>query len=409
MKARSILVLFVVSAVLFTATMAFADYAYVPNAISNDVSVIDTTTNSVITSIPVGDAPEGVCVSPDGVRVYVANRNSGDVSVIDTGTNTVIDTIPIGLYPMGLAVSTDNNYLYVGSRSYLYIVDTATDTVVDSVYIGLYIYGMATTPDGQSVYIAQWGVGKFFVFDTTLNQIVDQVRFVPFGQPYGVAASPDNTRVYVTIDDTMGVIDTSDNSILARIVIGGLLGELAVTPDGSKVYVTNRSTNNVYVIDTATNTVAATIPVGATTIGVSITSDGTLAYVTNFLADTVTVIDTATDTAVNTIPVGDSPVGLGLFITPGAGTAVPGTIEEAITAVENLLANGQIDNAGVANSLTATLESALQAQENGNVYAARNTLLAFINKLQAQTDKHISEDAAQLLIDGAIQILDSFE
>jgi YVTN family beta-propeller protein len=39
---------------------------------------------------------------------------------------------------------------------------------------------------------------------------------------------------------------------------------LAVTPDGSKVYITIRNSNTVAVIDTATNEVITTIPVGIT-------------------------------------------------------------------------------------------------------------------------------------------------
>jgi DNA-binding beta-propeller fold protein YncE len=49
------------------------------------VSVIDTTTNTVVTTIPVdtGTTPTGVAVTPDGEHVYVANQGSNPVSVID--------------------------------------------------------------------------------------------------------------------------------------------------------------------------------------------------------------------------------------------------------------------------------------------------------------------------------------
>ncbi len=61
-------------------------------------SVIDTATNTVIATIPVGVQPAGVAVSADGSKVYVANhRQAGTVSVIDTATNTVTATIPFGL------------------------------------------------------------------------------------------------------------------------------------------------------------------------------------------------------------------------------------------------------------------------------------------------------------------------
>jgi len=55
----------------------------VTNPYSNTVSVIDTTTNAVVTTIPVGTYPHGVAVAPDGSHVYVANSNSNTVSIID--------------------------------------------------------------------------------------------------------------------------------------------------------------------------------------------------------------------------------------------------------------------------------------------------------------------------------------
>jgi YVTN family beta-propeller protein len=65
----------------------------------NRVSVIDTTTNTMIATIPVGKSPIGLGVPPDGSKVYVANFQSNTVSVIDTVTNTVIASIPVGVQP----------------------------------------------------------------------------------------------------------------------------------------------------------------------------------------------------------------------------------------------------------------------------------------------------------------------
>ena len=83
---------------------------------------------------------------------------------------------------------------------------------------------------------------------------------------------------------------------------------MAVSRDGSKVYVTNSSApNTVSVIDTAMNTVSATIPVGITPLGVAVSPDGSKVYVTNAFSNTVSVIDTATNTVIATIPVGITP------------------------------------------------------------------------------------------------------
>lgn len=46
------------------------------------VSVIDTVTNTVTDTIPVGRGPIGVAVSPDGSHLYVANEGDGTVTVI---------------------------------------------------------------------------------------------------------------------------------------------------------------------------------------------------------------------------------------------------------------------------------------------------------------------------------------
>ena len=76
--------------------------AYITNALDNTVSVIDTSTNTVITQVSVGGSPEGVAVTPDGTKIYVANFDSNTTSVIDTTTNTVTATVPVGNIPLTL-------------------------------------------------------------------------------------------------------------------------------------------------------------------------------------------------------------------------------------------------------------------------------------------------------------------
>jgi YVTN family beta-propeller protein len=73
------------------------------------------------------------------------------------------------------------------------------------------------------------------------------------------------------------------------------------------------NSNTVSVIATATNTVVATIPMGVGPSRVAITPDGAFAYVVNGLtANTVSVIATATNTVVATIPVGVGPSGVAI-------------------------------------------------------------------------------------------------
>ena len=67
--------------------------AYVTNQTSNTVSVINTGTNTVVTTITGFTIPRGVAFSPDGTRAYVANVAAATISVVDTATNTVLTTI----------------------------------------------------------------------------------------------------------------------------------------------------------------------------------------------------------------------------------------------------------------------------------------------------------------------------
>lgn len=94
------------------AAIADGKKVYEAESVYNIVSVIDTATNTVIATIPVGIFPYGVTVTPDGKKVYVTNRkgkivgfiNRNTVSVIDTSTNIVITTVPVGLSPQYIVI-----------------------------------------------------------------------------------------------------------------------------------------------------------------------------------------------------------------------------------------------------------------------------------------------------------------
>jgi YVTN family beta-propeller protein len=130
-------------------------------------------------------------------------------------------------------------------------------------------------------------------------------------------------HVYVAdqFTNTVSVISTAANMTPPPIPVGSVPFGVAVTPDGSKVYVTNFSSNTVSVISTATNTVIATIAVGSGPVGVAFTPDGSKVYVTNELSNNVSVIDTATNTVTPPpIGVGLFPAAFGIFIQPAAPT-----------------------------------------------------------------------------------------
>jgi len=72
-------------------------FAYVTIGGANEVKVFRRgATPQLIATIPVGSLPHGIWPSGDGSRVYVALENSVQAAVIDTLTNKVIASVPIG-------------------------------------------------------------------------------------------------------------------------------------------------------------------------------------------------------------------------------------------------------------------------------------------------------------------------
>ena len=75
-------------------------FAYVANAHSDSVSVIDTASNTVTATVAVGCIPFWLAITPDGTRAFVANGADGTVSVVDTASNTVMATVAVGSVPL---------------------------------------------------------------------------------------------------------------------------------------------------------------------------------------------------------------------------------------------------------------------------------------------------------------------
>src|SRR5215213_905092 len=122
----------------FGAKATFAQTtAYVANRFDNTVSVIDTATNTVVATVPVGDSPSAIAVTPDGAFAYVTNAGDFFVSVIDTATNTVVTTVPVGAGSSGIAITPDGAFAYVATgANTVAVIDIATNTVIATVPVG---------------------------------------------------------------------------------------------------------------------------------------------------------------------------------------------------------------------------------------------------------------------------------
>jgi len=318
-----------------TGTPVPAQNAYITNAGANTISVIDVTTHALVTTIPVGQAPEWASVTPDGSKVYIANHNSDNVSVINALTNTVIATIPVGPNPICIALNSDATLAYVSNSNFhefsgsVSVIDTKTNTVINTFSIQDNPNDIALSKDGTKLYVVE--AGEVAVLDALTGNILANIGVgINTLNAISMVISPDGQHVYVTSnslnnnDGYVSVINTATNTIEANIQTDNTdLFGINISPDGQTLYVTssggNNNTNDIFVINTTTNTVSATITDGVDSpVGICFTPNGKQAYVINYFNSEILDINTVDNTVIAHIPLGaySYPNCSGNFISP---------------------------------------------------------------------------------------------
>ena len=81
------------------------------------VTVINTLTNGIVTTIAVGDNAKAIAVNTVSNKVYVANYDGNSTSVIDGSCNCVTGSLPFGVWgPSAVAVDETTNRVFVGTN-----------------------------------------------------------------------------------------------------------------------------------------------------------------------------------------------------------------------------------------------------------------------------------------------------
>ena len=94
--------------------------------------MIDTASNTVTATIPVGSNPLGIAITPDGHTAYVTDFSDDTVHVIDTATQAVTTTVNVGNGPLGIAITPDGRSVYVANRQPFDFPDTGDMSVIDT-------------------------------------------------------------------------------------------------------------------------------------------------------------------------------------------------------------------------------------------------------------------------------------
>jgi len=284
--------------------------AYVDNFSDNTITPVDTRTDTAGPPIAVGGGPDGMIVT--GGKLFVADNNTNDVTVIDTTTNQVIKTIPVGSVAADVAATPDGKTVWVSNfgDGTVQPIDVATLTAGTPIKVGSQPERLAVSPDGSQLWVANQGDGTVSDIDLTTNTVTHTITVG--AAPFGVAVTPDSSKVYVTNGgaSSVSVIDAATDTVTATIPVGAGPQYVQISPDGSTAYVADFGAGGITPIAVATGTPGAFIPTGSGAYAVGFSPDGTMAWVANTNVNSVTPITVATGTAGPSVTVGNAPDGV---------------------------------------------------------------------------------------------------
>ncbi|MGC2637915.1 MAG: hypothetical protein WA294_12105 [Acidobacteriaceae bacterium] len=283
----------------------------VTNSWDDTLSVIDTRAGAVTATWKAGFEPSSA-VENHGL-VFVADRIGNDITALDAATGEERSTLAAGRGASYMALSADGRRIYAthiypnpgryrtAPQSEITVIDAERARVVDRMPLPEIagVFHVALSRDGRLGVAAElhpknlvplahvehgWGiVNTLTVFGPDVGRSVE----VPldeldryFALPFGVAIAPDKSRIYVTHggSDIVTVVDTkrmlsyirahrepfaedlsaSGHYVAARIAVGKNPRGVALSEDGSRLYVANRLDDTISVIDTRTERVTQT-------------------------------------------------------------------------------------------------------------------------------------------------------
>jgi YVTN family beta-propeller protein len=292
---------------------------YVPNSVSNTVSVVDPATFNVIDSFPVGAEPQHITPAWDLSALYVNNTSGNSLTQIDPHTGRPVATIAV-TDPYNLYFTPDGRSAIVVAEAFnrLDFRDPHSFALQGSVPIpGSGADHLDFSADGSYLLISTEYDGHAVRVDLAARRVTGDL--VVGGKPIDVKVSPDGTVFYVANQGRGGVsvVDPVSMREIAFLTTGFGAHGFAVSRDTRSLYVSNRLDGSVSVIDFATRQVVATWHVGGSPDMLQVSPDGQQLWASNRFHDTVSVISTSTGQLLRTIPMGSSPHGLTYFPQPG--------------------------------------------------------------------------------------------
>ncbi|HEX6617437.1 MAG TPA: Ig-like domain-containing protein [Gemmatimonadales bacterium] len=262
---------------------------------------------------PQGDGPFAAAVDPDG-RILISQTNTGRVAS-DLFPITSFSTRDVGGFPTSIALLAGGAALVTPTgpdTSGASVIEPASDRVLARVPLGAHAEAAVTGTDGRTVYLGTED-GRVLVFDAASARVRASIDLeIAKSRANHLALNAAGTLLYVSsfTTGTISEIDLASGSVSRDFIVGGEPQGLALSPDGTELYVADEAgTGHIDVYDLVHLVHEASIRSGATTsdggpFGVAMSPDGAAVYVgviTKEGPGLIQIIDAASRTIVHTI------------------------------------------------------------------------------------------------------------
>jgi len=295
---------------------------YVDNSEGDDVSVIDLNTLNPVGDIQLGQNIHGLAIQADGRRLFATVESDNSLRVVDTATNKAIATIKLTGRPNQCAVTPDGRYVAVPIRdeNAVDIVDVEQQKVVKTLPISK-PHNAFNAGSNRYLFVSAMGTNQINVIDLTTMAYSAKVTVGGVPRPYVV--TPDGTTMFVAVTDLHGFmkVDVASGKT-QRVEIPAenhtpkqrpyepsntLTHGLALSPDGSELWVTSLLDNSLYVYNVKANKITGRVQVGDGPNWVTFSPDGKYVCVSNTGTDDVSIIDVKARREVKRLKVGKAP------------------------------------------------------------------------------------------------------
>jgi DNA-binding beta-propeller fold protein YncE len=235
-----------------------------------------------------GDGPFGAAVDGDG-QVFISQTNSGRVA---SGLHPVtgFTTRDLGGSPTSIALLGGGTALVTPTgpdTNDASVIDLSSERVLAQVPLDVQAFSAVTSPDSQTAYLGT-NDGRVLEFDVASSTLTGSIDLgVPKSRANHLALNPSGTLLYASsfTTGTISEIDLASSSVARLLVVGGEPQGIAVSRDGTELYVADESgTGHINVYNLIANTLESSIASGATSslggpFGLAMSPDGAIVYV----------------------------------------------------------------------------------------------------------------------------------